>query len=43
MDTAAFALARENKIPIMVFSIKEPGAICAALVGHGKATLVTSG
>jgi uridylate kinase len=42
MDTAAFAPARENKIPIMVFSIKEPGAICAALAGRGRATLVTS-
>lgn len=40
MDTAAFALARENRIPILVFSIKEPGAICAALDGLGKATLV---
>ncbi len=40
MDTAAFALARENRIPIVVFSIKEPGAICAALEGRGKATLV---
>lgn len=41
MDTAAFALARETKIPILVFSIKEPGAICAVLQGHGHATLVT--
>jgi uridylate kinase len=41
MDTAAFALARENKIPILVFSIKEPGAIRAALEGTGKATLVS--
>jgi uridylate kinase len=40
MDTAAFALARENRIPIVVFSIKEPGAICAALDGKAKATLV---
>jgi uridylate kinase len=40
MDTAAFALARENRIPIVVFSIKEPGAICAALEGRGTATLV---
>ncbi len=40
MDTAAFAIARENRIPILVFSIKEPGAICAALEGKGKATLV---
>ena len=41
MDTAAFALARENRIPIIVFSIKQPGAILAALEGRGKATLVS--
>ncbi len=41
MDTAAFALARENRIPIIVFSIKEPGTILAALEGRGKATLVS--
>jgi uridylate kinase len=40
MDTAAFALARENRIPIIVFSIAEPGAITAALSGRGKSTLV---
>ena len=40
MDTAAFALARENRIPIIVFSIAEEGAICAALTGRGRATLV---
>ena len=41
MDTAAFALARENKIPIVVFSIKHIGAICDALEGRAKATLVS--
>lgn len=41
MDTAAFALARENKIPIMVFKLGEPNAIADALTGRGKATLVT--
>jgi uridylate kinase len=40
MDTAAFALARENRIPIIVFSIAEPGAIRAALEGKGRATYV---
>ena len=40
MDTAAFALARENRIPIVVFSILEPGAIPAALLGKGRATYV---
>ncbi len=41
MDTAAFALARENAIPIIVFSIAEEGAITRALQGAGRATLVT--
>ena len=41
MDTAAFALARENAIPIIVFAIAEPGAISQALEGTGRATLVT--
>ena len=41
MDTAAFALARENSIPIMVFSIAEPNAITQSLSGQGRFTLVT--
>ncbi len=41
MDTAAFALARENKIPIVVFSIAEAGAIRSALEGAGRFTIVT--
>ncbi|WP_395666192.1 UMP kinase [Methylocella sp.] len=41
MDTAAFALARENRIPIIVFSIREPGAISAALQGKGRFSLVS--
>ncbi|PNG27849.1 UMP kinase [Methylocella silvestris] len=41
MDTAAFALARENRIPIIVFSIREPGAISAALQGQGRFSLVS--
>lgn len=42
MDTAAFALARENKIPIIVFSIKSEGAITSALEGRGKFTYVAA-
>jgi uridylate kinase len=41
MDTAAFALARENRIPIVVFSIAEQGSIRRALVGRGRFTLVS--
>lgn len=40
MDTTAFALARENAIPIMVFSIAEAQAISNALAGRGRSTLV---
>ena len=41
MDTAAFALARENRIPILVFSIETPGAITRSLSGTGRYTLVS--
>ena len=40
MDATAFALARENRMPIIVFSIREPGAITAVLSGEGRSTLV---
>jgi uridylate kinase len=40
MDAAAFALARENRIPLIVFSIHEPGSIKAAVMGEGRGTLV---
>ena len=40
MDTAAFALARENRMPIIVFSIREKGAITAVLRGEGRSTVV---
>ncbi len=41
MDTAAVALARENKIPIIVFSIQESGGFAAILTGKGDCTIVT--
>jgi len=40
MDGAAFALARENRMPIIVFSIADKGAIEAVLRGKGRATVV---
>jgi len=40
MDGAAFALARENRMPIIVFSIAGKGAIEAVLRGKGRATTV---
>lgn len=41
MDTAAFALARDAKLPVSIFSIQERGSIAAALCGQGRSTLVT--
>lgn len=41
LDTAAFALARDNKIPIIVFSMQEPGSLVAVLSGTGHATEVS--
>lgn len=40
MDLTAFALAREQRIPIIVFSIREPGAIESVLRGSARATIV---
>jgi uridylate kinase len=40
MDATAFALARENRIPIIVFSVRERGAIEAVLRGAGRSTIV---
>ena len=40
MDATAFALARENRMPIIVFSIQSKGAIEAVLRGEGRSTVV---
>ena len=40
MDATAFALARETSLPIIVFSIAEPGSIGAILRGVGHGTIV---
>jgi uridylate kinase len=40
MDATAFALARENHMPIIVFSIREHGAIETVLRGQGHFTTV---
>lgn len=41
MDPAAIALARDNGIPVVVFSIRKPGAVGDVLNGTGKFTTVT--
>jgi uridylate kinase len=40
MDATAFALARENHMPIIVFSIREPRAVERVMLGDGRATIV---
>ena len=40
MDATAFALARENHMPIIVFSVAEKDAIATALRGKGRSTVV---
>jgi uridylate kinase len=42
MDATAFALARENRMPIIVFSVRAKDAIRAALLGEGRSTVVDS-
>ncbi len=41
MDASAIALARDNKISIIVFSIQTPGALSAVLKGEGRCTVVS--
>jgi uridylate kinase len=40
MDSTAFSLCMENKMPILVFSMREPGAILRAVMGKEIGTLV---
>ncbi len=41
MDPAAIALARDNEIPVVVFSIREAGNVGRVLAGTGQFTTVT--
>jgi uridylate kinase len=40
MDTSAIALARDNKVPILVFSIHSPGGFSKVISGDGKYTII---
>ena len=40
LDTSAIALARENKVPILVFSIHNPGAFADVVNGGGAYTII---
>jgi len=40
MDASAVSLARENRIPIIVFSIHDRGSLPAVLQGQGRCTVI---
>jgi uridylate kinase len=40
MDAAAVSLARENRIPILVFSIQQEGAFADVIAGKGRFTII---
>ena len=40
MDASAISLARENRIPILVFSILAPGGFAEVIRGRGRCTIV---
>ncbi len=42
MDGAAIALARDNRLPVIVFSIDEPGNLLNVLTGQARSTLIES-
>lgn len=41
MDAAAISLARENRLPCLVFSLHERGALASVLKGGGRHTIIT--
>ena len=43
MDTAAFALARDNGLPIIVFNVHEPRTLARIVAGEAVGTLVSAG
>jgi uridylate kinase len=43
MDGPAIALARDNGIPIIVFSIKSQGGLVSVLQGNGSSTTIEGG
>ena len=43
MDAAAISLSRENKIPIVVFSIQDKGSFLKTAKGEGRFTIIKEG
>jgi uridylate kinase len=43
MDAAAIALARDNGLPIIVFSLNEPNGLAGVVQGLGRFSVVEPG
>jgi uridylate kinase len=41
MDASAIALARDNKVPILVFSLHNPGTFAKIVIGDGTCTIIS--
>lgn len=41
MDSSAIAMAKDNHLPIVVFSIKDPDAFASVAAGKGKYTIIS--
>jgi len=41
MDATAFSLARDYRLPILIFNLLKPGNIKKAILGENIGTLVT--
>ena len=42
MDASAIALARDNKLPIIIFSLAEPNGLLGIIQGKGQFTTVVT-
>jgi len=42
MDASAISLARDNSIPIIVFSIHAENALVSIINGEGKKTIISN-
>jgi uridylate kinase len=42
MDLTAITLARNSGIPVIVFSIRTPGALAGVVKGHGRYSIITA-
>jgi uridylate kinase len=42
MDLAAFTMARDHNMPILVFNMNKPGALRRVIMGEKEGTIISS-